>query len=105
MIPTEHSSIEPILTRIDSSSTRYMLPNYSSAPINTDLFQNTNIDVNNHPMITRSKTGITKHKLPFAGTVATTSVPTSVTKALTSPTWFEAMKAKFQALKHNVHGP
>lgn len=52
-------------------------------------------------MVTRSKKGIIKPKLPFIGAVAVTSVPTSVTESLTNPIWYKATKTEFRALQYN----
>lgn len=60
--------------------------------------QNRNI----HPMLTRSKQGILKPILPFAGCVSNTDIPSSVQTALSiNPIWFKAMKEEFDALQRN----
>lgn len=58
-------------------------------------------------MITRSRAGITKPKTPYVGVIevkhaAQSDVePKSVTKALSSPKWKQAMVDEFAALQHN----
>lgn len=67
-----------------TSSTRYTLP---------DTIQNnhnTYDPKNLHPMITRSKIGITKLKHPFIGAIDTT-LPNTVSTAIQSPHWSQAM--------------
>lgn len=86
---------------IDKSSTRYMLPNNLSIPETVNFDQGPPVIANQHPMITRSKKGIVWPKLPFAGSVTTTSPLHSVTDALTDPNWKKAMADEFAALQKN----
>lgn len=57
-------------------------------------------------MQTKSRSGISKPKVPYVGlangTVSTETEPTSVTAALNSPLWKQAMVEEFEALKRNA---
>jgi hypothetical protein len=56
--------------------------------------------VNNHPMQTRSKNGITLPKLN-PKLLLTHTEPKTAKQALADPKWHEAMKAEFEALQKN----
>lgn len=88
-----------------SSSTRYMLPaTQTDVQQNTGFMNDAENALNTHPMVTRSKIGVVKPKLPYAETISTTTcsfVPATVTDALKNPTWYKEMKDEFQALHHN----
>lgn len=55
---------------------------------------------NAHSMVTRSKSGIFRHKHPFVGAVIS-SEPRSVKAALADPDWRLAMQNDFNALMRN----
>ncbi|KAJ0602472.1 putative RNA-directed DNA polymerase [Helianthus annuus] len=58
---------------------------------------------NDHPMQTRSKTGISKPnpRYNLAATSNISPVPNSPTKALSDPNWLRAMNDEFSALQNN----
>lgn len=55
---------------------------------------------NNHPMQTRSKSGIFKKKLFLASVQSNHDEPTSFTKASKNPIWQQAKSEEFDALVH-----
>lgn len=52
-------------------------------------------------MLTRSKKGIVKPKVPFAELLNESKIPTTVKEAIALPIWYKAMQLEFQALQNN----
>lgn len=55
---------------------------------------------NMHPMITRSKSRVTKPKMPFATLVTDTTISSTVSEALANPSWHKAMQLEFEDLQN-----
>jgi len=56
---------------------------------------------NTHSMTTRSKSGIFKPKTFLTHTTSTSHIPTSISEALSSPQWLQAMTDEYNALLTN----
>lgn len=48
-------------------------------------------NLNVHPMLTRSKTGTIRTKIPFAGMLTGSKTLSTVVEALANPIWYNAM--------------
>lgn len=80
----------------DSSTTRYMLASSENCPPQDD-----STVVNKHPMLTRTKIGTIKPKLPFAGSTTVATIPKNANEALVDPVWCKPINAEFEALQKN----
>lgn len=84
-----------------TESTRYIL---SSVNPNIDLTYSPSSPINCHLMVTRSKRGIYKPTIPFAGItidVAGSQVPSTVFEALNHHLWQKPMQEEIFALHRN----
>ncbi|KAK9089364.1 hypothetical protein Scep_028446 [Stephania cephalantha] len=88
---TSRSPASPSLTTSPPGSDSHL-------PLSTDISES-EVPLNTHPMITRSKDGIVMKKVFVATTtVPTIEIPKTVELALKDPQWREAMEMEYKAL-------
>lgn len=88
-LPSTVASQFPSPISASSTSTK-ALPTNNKNQLPT--LQNT---TNLHPMVIRSKFGITKSNPPFIGNLSTTTLPDTVSSAIQNLVWFQAMETVF----------
>lgn len=90
-VPTTPATSIPKVIPENSDFVTHSQP--ATSPIDTQPIAP--VVTNNHPMVTRTKTGNLKPKVFLAHTE-----PNSVKEALSHPDWFAAMQAKFEAFQN-----